>query len=67
MTIKVKYQPNEQYIFIEGVDCFHQQVEYEDFTLDYMSFAGHGQHEWTEPVCQVCGEVLERDEPDYED
>ena len=67
MTIEIKYQPNEQYLLIEGVDCSHQDVEYEDFILDYMSFNGHNQHESTEPVCQICGEVLERDEPDYED
>lgn len=66
MTIEITYKPNEQYLQVEGTECAHEDVELEDFTTDYMSFDGPNQWESTEPVCQVCGEVLEMNR-DYED
>ena len=67
MNIQVQYKPTEYFLLIDGIDCQHEQTEYEEFVQDYMGFDGHNQHEWTELVCQVCGDTLERDEPDYED
>lgn len=64
-TILINYQPSEQYLLIEGIDCQHEDVEYEDFVTDYMSFDGHNQWESTERVCRVCGDILEPIEPDY--
>lgn len=65
MQIAIQYQPSQHFLPIEGVDCTHQEVRLENFVTDYMSFSGHQQWESTEPVCQICGDVLERDEESY--